>query len=255
MVQVGGGFFEREGYPVALSSFFISNAPVTYWKYGLFRYSTRTEEQLKENIPSWGFNGSHPAIYVCWYDAIEYCNWLSEAVGLEKVYILHKGQEDPNNLNKDDGIRWLVEASHAATGYRLPTEAEWEFAARARGHRGEDQFSGSSDLDEVGWYNKNSGNQTHPIAKRVPNELGVYDMSGNVWEWCWDWYDEEYFKSSQGVKDPKGPESGSFRVLRGGSWHSAPRSCQLAHRSHNYLFFRGNREGFRLVRASHNSKV
>lgn len=98
--------------------------------------------------------------------------------------------------------------------YKLPTEAEWEYAARSGGKN--EKYSGGNDIDSVAWYNKNSGSKTHPVGQKKPNGLGIYDMSGNVWEWVNDWDDENYYKNSP-KDNPKGPSSGSLRVLRGGS--------------------------------------
>jgi formylglycine-generating enzyme len=118
--------------------------------------------------------------------------------------------------------------------YRLPTEAEWEYAARSGGKK--EKWSGTSNaskLIDYGWYKKNSNRQTHPVGAKKPNGLGLYDMSGNVWEWCSDWYDEDYYKISP-VIDPKGPYSGKHRVLRGGSWLNLVNFCRLSYRYESY---------------------
>ena len=170
------------------------------------------KHDVKGNLrPSSEYN--HPVIHVSWNDATEYCKWLSKKTG---------------------------------KNFRLPTEAEWEYAAsgsnKSRGYT----YAGSNDLDEVAWYEFNSGSKTHPVGQKEPNELGLYDMSGNVWEWCNDWYDPDYYKNSPG-NNPKGPSSGSYRVLRGGSWNIIPQFCRVANRLRYYPSNRNSGFGFRLA--------
>ncbi|MFP4385148.1 MAG: SUMF1/EgtB/PvdO family nonheme iron enzyme [Spirochaetia bacterium] len=143
-----------------------------------------------------------PVTCVSWYDAVEYCNALSQQEGLTPAYTIN-----------GNNVTW----NETADGYRLPTEAEWEYAARGGQKAGSyNVYAGSDNIDEVAWYSDNSGGKTHPIAGKQANELGLYDMSGNVWEWCWDWYDDYYSDSPQ--SDSPGASSGVYRVLRGSSW-------------------------------------
>ena len=135
--------------------------------------------------------------------------------------------------------------------YRLPTSAEWEFAARGGIYALKTPFSGGDDLHKLGWYDENSTRQTHPLALKIPNELGLYDMSGNLLEWCQDWYGSDYYQDclNQGlVKNPTGPKSGSYRVLRGGSWYGIARSCGVGIRYGHRPDARGDNIGFRLSR-------
>ncbi|MGQ9592836.1 MAG: formylglycine-generating enzyme family protein, partial [Planctomycetota bacterium] len=111
-------------------------------------------------------------------------------------------------------------------GLELPTEAQWEYACRA-GTTG--PYAGTSRLGDMGWYDANSGGTTHPVGKKTPNGFGLYDMHGNVWEWCADSYDERYYARSP-RKDPTGPSSGDHRVVRGGSWNNFGRYCRSAGR-------------------------
>lgn len=139
----------------------------------------------------------------------------------------------------------FIDRLNSMTGlrFRLPTEAEWEYAARGGNKSKGYKYSGSNNVKEVAWYEKNSGRGTHAVGTKQPNELGIYDMSGNVLEWCSDWYGN-YSSSSQ--TNPTGPTSGSYRVLRGGSWNHIARGCRVSFRSYDNPYDRFN-IGFRLV--------
>ena len=128
--------------------------------------------------------------------------------------------------------------------FRLPTEAEWEYAARGGNGSQGYKYSGSNTISDVAWYNGNSGSETHNVKTKSPNELGIYDMSGNVFEWCEDWYGG-YSSGSQ--TNPTGPSSGFFRVLRGGSWYSNTKACRVSNRSNDSPGSRYSRYGFRVV--------
>jgi len=130
--------------------------------------------------------------------------------------------------------------------FRLPTEAEWDYAARGGNRSRGYKYSGSDDIGEVAWYWNNSGKKTHPVGRKRANELGLYDMSGNVWEWCSDWYGD-YSSSSQ--TNPTGPSSGAYRVNRGGGWLGDAGHCRVTLRSFNTPAFRSIRLGLRLVLA------
>ena len=130
--------------------------------------------------------------------------------------------------------------------FRLPTEAEWEYAARGGNKSNGFKFSGGNNIAEVAWYSGNGNKISHPVATKAPNELGIYDMSGNVWEWCSDWYSSSYYTSSSQT-NPTGPNSGSYRVYRGGSWSGNDRYCRVSHRDSNYPSYRFNYVGLRLA--------
>lgn len=157
-----------------------------------------------------------------------------------------KGDNLPVEQVSWDNCQLFIEKLNSLTGktFRLPTEAEWEFAARGGNKSNGYEYSGSNNIDEVAWYNGNSGDETHPVKTKAPNELGIYDMSGNVREWCQDWYG---LYSSSSLTNPLGSSSGSYRVIRGGSWDNNAASCRTANRYYGTPSARGGDLGFRLA--------
>lgn len=129
--------------------------------------------------------------------------------------------------------------------FRMPTEAEWEYAARGGNKSKGYQYSGSNTLGDVAWYRDNSNSMTHVVKAKLPNEFGLYDMSGNVWEWCSDWYSDTYSSSSQ--IDPVGASSGSYRVIRGGGWYNSAGGCRVANRDGDAPSRHNDGIGFRLA--------
>jgi formylglycine-generating enzyme len=220
---------ESPPHPVTLKSFYLAKTETTFQDFDTFCVATK-----RDTVPSgaWG-RGKQPVIVVSWLDAVTYCNWLSEREKLSKYY----------QINKEE-----VKMVDTAKGYRLPTEAEWEFAARGGEKSTGTFFAGSNVLNEVGWWVENSGAAPHPVAQKKPNELGLYDMTGNVWEWVWDWYDAGYYSASP-VIDPIGPPLGNYRVMRGGAWYNYGNYATVYTRQNHYAGFRQNSVGFRVARS------
>lgn len=152
-----------------------------------------------------------------------------------------------------DKVTWndaqkFIETLNALTGkkYSLPTEAEWEYAAKGGTNWQAFRYSGSDNIEEVAWYAGNGGRRPHPVGEKQPNTLGLYDMSGNVWEWCLDWYNKNYYEQNED-NNPMGPESGSGRVRRGGSWFTQAGTCKVTTRNSVKQDYSDDIGGFRLV--------
>ena len=225
-----GEYDEKPPVTIIISKpFYISKYEITQQQY----------RAVMGNNPS-EFKGDNlPVEQVSWYDALNFCNALSQSEGLTPCYTIN-------------GTK--VTSDFEANGYRLPTEAEWEYAAKAGTktdfYSGKLTYSGNSpidpNLDKIAWYSANSSNTTHPVGQKTPNAFGLYDMSGNVWEWCWDRY-AEY--PSKETKDYQGPEIGTYRVYRGGGWRNLAWYCRSTNRDRNYLDDKNNSLGFRVVLA------
>ena len=224
MVQIPGGKVllkdakSENKFTAEVSPFFMDKFPVTQDLY---------EKVMGKRINNSHFaGGDRPVENVTWFDAVEFCNQLSKKAGLKPVYTI-------------DGEK--ITANWHAKGFRLPTEAEWEYACRA-GTTGERY----GEIDQIAWYDKNSNGSTQGVGKLKPNPWGLYDMLGNVWEWCWDWHGD-YPKEDK--KDWYSPESGSHRVCRGGSWLGNAQGCACAIRDRDLPGRRDDDLGFRLARS------
>jgi formylglycine-generating enzyme required for sulfatase activity/TolB-like protein len=220
-----GGSDERPAHKVEFSSsFYISKYEVGFDIYDQF---TSESNRSSANDRGWGRAGMS-VISVSWYDAVNFCNWLSLKEDLEPCYSISGTS---------------VSCNFEASGYRLPTEAEWEYAARGGGKSMNYTFSGSNNAGDVAWYTEE---RKHPLGTKQPNEIGIYDMSGNVWEWCWDFYDQGYYLNSPS-QDPTGPVSGTYRVLRGGGPKLNADNVRSAYRNYGRPSSPDKNYGFRVV--------
>ncbi|MFJ1747117.1 formylglycine-generating enzyme family protein [Streptomyces sp. NPDC088116] len=197
----------RRSWPVELAPYRLAAVPVTQARYA----------EVTGLRPSTARGDRLPVEGVSWLDAVRFCNDLSRREELTPAYRLHADAE---------GIDWDT----SADGYRLPTEAEWEHAGRA-GTTG----ARYGELDEIAWHRGNSQERVHDVGGRQPNAWGLYDMLGNVWEWCWDTYDAEVY--------------GTYRVLRGGGWFDERWSCRASVRRRSHPTFRIDDVGFRVARS------
>ena len=217
-----GDISEKPVHEVTISDFYISKTEITQKEW----------IEITSNNPAKYWADEQPVESISWKDAINYCNARSLLEGLTPCYTT-------------DGGKTICDFS--ANGYRLPTEAEWEYAARGGIANKNFKYSGSTNINDVAWYDKNSSNITHPVAQRQPNDLGIYDMCGNVWEFCWDYFNENYYSQSP-RQDPAGPELGDERIMRGGAWSDDAYFNRIFFRNHYKENARGSNVGLRVVR-------
>ena len=220
----GDGFLpERPAHQVTVSSFLISKFELTQkqWIQALGYNPAR----------SWADN--QPVESVSWKDAVNYCNSRSSIEGLDQCYKTENGK---------------IVCDFSQKGYRLPTEAEWEFAARGGLLSKNTKYSGNSNLTEVAWFYNDADNKTHDVGLKNPNELGIYDMSGNVWEFCWDYFSDTYYSAAPQT-NPTGPINSQYRSLRGGSWADDYVFNRVYYRNYYGENDRGTNVGLRLVRS------
>lgn len=213
MAKISGGEIElrddriKRKWKAEIKPFLLAPHPVTK-----NLYNTITSKS--PNTPE---RDLEPVVNISWNDAISFCNQLSQETGLKTCYSISNDGE-------------TIICDWGSNGYRLPSEAEWQYACKAgsSGYR-------YGELDQIAWYNENSGGQIHNVGGKAPNGWGLYDMLGNVWEWCWDLYDEEVY--------------GSYRIFRGGSWAEEARGCGASCRRRSHPTFFVDDLGFRLARS------
>jgi formylglycine-generating enzyme required for sulfatase activity len=248
-VSVKGGDFKNTksnlyGKHATIPDFYIAKYEVTQKEW---------IDVMKSN-PSKFKDDNSPVEMVSWYDCVEYCNKRSIKEGLKPYYNIDKSKKDPDNISEFDSIKWTITINAGTNGYRLPTEAEWEYAAGGGQVSKSYTYSGSNDIDEVAWYWQNSGdttltgnwnwslleknhNKPKPVGRKKPNELGLYDMSGNVREWCDEWYVDSETKI------------GMVRAQRCGGWIGAEYRCESSNRHSFEANGLGPDQGFRVCRS------
>ncbi len=226
---------ERPVHEVYVSSFYMAKAELTQKEW----------TALMGNNPSNVMGDDLPVSQVSWLGAVEYCNKRSVSENLEPCYSIN------GRTNPTDWSSGVVECNWQATGYRLPTEAEWEFAAKGGKQSRNYIYCGSNVVSEVSWTSSNSNKRLQPVKMLQPNELGLYDMGANIEEWCWDWYNPGYYQSSE-YRNPLGPAPTEDRVLRGGSWKYADRFSKAGNRAYDFPWKGSLTNGLRLCRSANN---
>lgn len=242
---VSGYDDELPTHSVTLSSFYIGKNEVTQAEWAA----------IMNTSPSTFIGDNRPVEQVTWYGVLVYCNKRSIAEGLTPVYTID-GSTNPTvwgAIPTANNATWnAVTMNMTANGYRLPTEAEWEFAARGGSNTPDYLYAGSNTPEDVSWFDTNSTNTTHLVGLKTANALGLHDMSGNVQEWVWDWYDATYYASSS-TSNPTGPGNGTLHTIRGGSWDQTSNASRVVFRSYGSPEkgtdrVSNSRLGFRVVR-------
>jgi len=212
---------EKPAHKVSLSDFYMAKYPITQklW-YVVMGSSIQQQRSLSERNTLCGEGDDYPMYFINYEECEAFCTKLNKLLS-DKL---------------PEGYK-----------FKLPTEAQWEHAARGGRRSNGYRYSGGNGLNNFAWNYDNSNKTTHSVGKKMPNELGIYDMSGNVWEWCSDWYDVNYYGISPLI-DPKGPDSGTLRVMRGGAWNEPAARCRVSNRGSS-ASYRLNRIGFRICLA------
>jgi formylglycine-generating enzyme required for sulfatase activity len=231
---IDGGSFERGSSTGDEDELPIKKVKLDNFYIGITEVTQQQWEGIMGDNPSQSKGNNLPVERVSWYDAVKFCNAASLVDGLDPVYEIKEKQ---------------VTCNFKANGYRLPTEAEWEYAARGGRNHNTYPYSGSENIDDVAWYRTGDLSQPQPVGSKMYNSVGLHDMSGNVWEWCWDWYSAAYYSDSSSLNNPTGPKTGTQKTIRGGSWYVNAEFCRVTNRSNRdpekQLFY----DGLRIARS------
>ncbi len=221
---------ENPKHSVSLNSFYISQYEVSFDDYADFC--------LNSKLPVPTGTSGFPLTNVTWDNAVLFCNWLCFRDGFDKAY----------EISKPDAVGIVsVKCNFMSNGYRLPTEAEWEYAAKGAQRSKDYCFAGSNSPYNMAWFRENYKGIEHKSGELLPNELGIYDMCGNVAEWCWDFYSPDYYKKSE-TNNPKGPITGTDRVFKGGSRRDKIEAMEITRRFHKNPAEKDFYIGIRVVR-------
>lgn len=248
LILIEGGAFVN-----TTSNYYQQSVEVEDFYIGKYEVTQKQWLDVLGYNPSAFVNLNAPVEMVTWYESIQYCNARSEKEGLSPYYNIDSDTIDSENISQYDNTKWTVTINEEADGYRLPTAIEWEYAASGGQKSKNYIYSGSNDIEEVAWYWRNAGdtyiksswnwttisnnkNTTKTCGEKLPNELGLYDMSGNVREWCFDWY-----------KDSDIP-IGYYRVCKGGGWIGEVNSCEINYNGKFEASGLGADQGLRVCR-------
>ncbi len=233
MTKVRGATFTRGNALEKGDLFPEHQVKVKSFYIGKYEVTQKQWNQIMDSVDCPIKGDDYPVSNVSWWDAVKFCNKLSRKERLTPCYNVLKGQ--------------MVKCDYEASGYRLPSDAEWELAAIGGGDKYRRKYAGDDELGMVGW---TGIKEPHPVGQKKPNRLGIYDMTGNVFEWCNDWYDAYYYKLAKvQPKNPKGANFGSFKSIRGGSYLSGSKDAMVPYRSFARPVRRKENIGFRVAKS------
>lgn len=245
LIQVEGGsfFIDNSTHEIHVPTFYMAKYPVT---------QALWQAVMGEESPSYFKGANRPVERVSWYDAAAFCNALNGVCGFLPRYFADKAFTKALDYGMTQTMEEFGETIPVFThptnpGYRLPAESAWEYAATGAQPKAKYEFAGGNNLDEVGWYEANSHDQTQPVGIKLPNELGIHDLSGNVWEWCEDEWQSEISKIPGDGSAWQTRKHDVSRVFRGGSWFNFTRFCRSSSRFNSHPTLRDFYIGFRVV--------
>ena len=237
---------ELPNFEAEISDFYYAKTETTFWQYYLYAYANGINIYKEQQLMPWRYQGDNPVVNVSWYEAGRYINWLNKQNGLDTIYTFSNPSTFVDTKTNWVFDTWDISINYENTNsYRLPTEFEYEYTAKGGEFHDNKIYAGSNDINEVGWHYANSKNKLQPVGLLPPNKVGLFDLTGNVWEWTSSWYDPY---TPEPKLNPKGAALFTHKVARGGSMDDVERTCSVTSRYMNQPFRYQKWTGFRVAK-------